>query len=365
MKKEMCADDSGKVLGPQRRNAEHRGVNLALQGGGAHGAFTWGVLDRFFEHDKIWIDAISGTSAGAMNAVVAAQGMTEDGPDGARRNLAEFWKAVSELGRHSPIQRSPWARLVGSWSLDTSPGYFMTSIMQRLASPYDLNPFDINPLRDLVDQFVDFDKVRGCGDMGIFISATNVETGRVKVFSGNEISLESVMASACLPNMFKSVKIDGGIYWDGGFMGNPPLFPFFHGSPSNDILIVQINPIERKGEPTSGPDIQNRINEITFNSALQHELRAIDFVRRLLDAGKLDPKEYRRMHMHILHGHDLMKDLDASSKLNSEWSFLQHLFEVGRASASKWLDEHFEKLGKQSSVNLRDMFQGLDVLPHA
>ena len=269
-----------------RRSKRHvKAVNLALQGGGAHGAFTWGVLDRLFEDDRIWIEAISGTSAGAMNALVAAQGMYEDGAEGARRRLRAFWEEVSRASRGSPIQRSVLAHLTGSWTLDDSPGFQFFNMLQRVASPYDLNPLGLNPLSDLLDRTVDFGKVRACGDMGIFISATNVETGRVRVFERDEITLEAAMASACLPHLFKAVEIEGKHYWDGGYMGNPPLFPFFHGSPSDDIVIVQINPVVRPGVPRSAQDIQDRVNEITFNSALLHELRAIDFVCRLLENG--------------------------------------------------------------------------------
>ena len=349
--------------GRSRRNANHKGVNLALQGGGAHGAFTWGVLDKFFDDDRIWIDSISGTSAGAMNAVVAAHGMHENGAEGARQRLAEFWREVSNAAQTSPIQRSLWARATGSWSLDTSPGYLWMTMLQRLASPYDFNPFRYDPLRDIVRRMVDFEKVRGCGDMGVYLSATNVETGRVRVFDRNEISLDVTMASACLPHLFQAVEIDGTPYWDGGYMGNPPLFPFFHGSPSSDIMIVQINPMKREGAPKSAAEIQNRINEITFNSALQHELRSIDFVRRLLDAGQLDETKYRRMRVHIVHSRKQLRKLDASSKLNAEWSFLQHLFEIGRSTAARWLDDHFDDLGARSTVDIQDMFGELDALP--
>ncbi|MEM9044140.1 MAG: patatin-like phospholipase family protein [Pseudomonadota bacterium] len=350
---------------PSRRNKRHKkGVNIALQGGGAHGAFTWGVLDKLLEDDRIWIDAISGTSAGAMNAVVAAQGMYENGAEGARTRLREFWKATSDASRLSPIQRSIWARLTGTWSLDTSPSYLFFDMMQRVTSPYDTNLLDINPLRDLVEELVDFNKVRSCGDMGIFISATNVETGRIRVFERDEVTLDSVMASACLPQIFKAVEIDGKPYWDGGFMGNPPLFPFFHGSPSNDIVIVQINPILREGTPKSAQDIQNRVSEITFNSALLHELRAIDFVRRLITNGKLEQDEYRWMHIHMIEARKQMRPLEASSKLNAEWKFLLHLFDIGRDAADRWLKRNYASIGEKSTVNIRKMFDGVGILPH-
>ena len=346
--------------GPARRRDDHKGVNLALQGGGAHGAFTWGVLDRFFEDDRIWIDALSGTSAGAMNAVVAAQGMTEAGPEGARARLAEFWKAVSDSARTSPIRRTVAAKATGDWSLKMSPSFLFFDLFTRMVSPYQFNPFDLNPLRDLVGSMVDFDKVRGCGDMEIYLGATNVETGRVRVFDHHEIGLDEVMASACLPSLYRAVEIDGAPYWDGGFMGNPPLFPFFRGSPSRDIVIVQINPVFRPGTPTTAADIQSRLNEITFNSSLLHELRAIDFVTRLLDAGKLDEGEYKRIHIHIVQSRKRMRALDATSKLNAEWTFLRHLFEIGRGAASQWLEAHFEDLGQRSSVDMRGMFQGAE-----
>lgn len=349
--------------GPGRRNTNHKGVNIALQGGGAHGAFTWGVLDYLFEHDKLWIDAISGTSAGAMNTVAAAHGMHENGAIGARAKLRQFWEEISETGRASPIQRSWWAKATGSWSLETSPGYQWMNMAQRLASPYDLNPFNHNPLASVIDRVIDFDRVRRCTDMGVFISATNVESGRVKVFQREEITLESTLASACLPYMFKAVEIDGVPYWDGGYMGNPPLFPFFHGSPSNDIIIVQINPIRREGTPVRAAEIQNRINEITFNSALQHELRAIDFVRRLLDAGQLDEKKYKRMNVHVLELWPQVAKLDASSKMNTEWEFLQFLHDTGRRIAKEWLDRNFDHIGVRSSVDMHGMFDVIAALP--
>ena len=349
-----------------RRTARHvKSVNLAFQGGGSHGAFTWGVMDRLFEDDRIWIEAISGTSAGAMNAVVAVQGMARGGAEGARAEMAAFWRAVSDAGRASPLQRTIWAQLAGTWSLDTSPAYVAMNAALGLVSPYDFNPANINPLRELVRDLVDFDTVRSCQELGLFISATNVETGRVRVFEREEVTLDAVMASACLPHMFKAVEIDGAFYWDGGYMGNPPLFPFFYHSPSDDIVIVQINPVRRKGAPRAAADIQNRISEITFNSALLHELRSIDFVSRLLEEGTLPPGSYRHMNLHIIEARKRMRPLDASSKMNSEWAFLKHLFEIGRDAADKWLARHFDDIGVRSSVDIRQMFHGYGALPSA
>lgn len=347
----------------RRTDRHEKSVNIALQGGGSHGAFTWGVLDKLFEDDRIWIEAISGTSAGAMNAVVAAQGMFEDGAAGARRRLEEFWRAVSKTARTSPIQRSVWAQLTGSWSLDDSPGYQMMQAMRGFVSPYDVNRMNYNPLRDLVKELVNFDMVRACSKMEIFVAATNVETGRARVFERDELSLDVVMASACLPHVFKAVEVEGQLYWDGGFMGNPPLFPFFYDSPSDDILIVQINPIVRPGEPRTAADIQNRMNEITFNSPLLHELRAIDFVTRLLDSGRLSSDEYRRMRVHLIHDRKRLRSLEASSKANSEWAFLRHLFDIGRSAATRWIDRNYDRLGVESTVDIRNMFEGFGALP--
>jgi len=332
-------------------------INLALQGGGAHGAFTWGVLDCLLEDGRVQIEAISGTSAGAMNAVVVADGLMKGGEEQARAGLDTFWKAVSEAAKGSPIQRSPIDVFMGNWSLDASPSYLFFDLLNRVASPYELNPLNINPLRDLVEAQVDFATVRACDRMKIFVSATNVETGRVKVFNRDELTADAVMASACLPFMFQAVEIDGVPYWDGGYMGNPVLFPFYRSCASSDVVIVQINPLLREGTPRSAREILNRVNEITFNSSLMREFRAIDFVRRLIEDGKLDTKDYKQVLIHMVHGEEEIKPLGASSKLNAEWAFLTHLRDVGRGTAAAWLDDNFDKLGRQSTVDLRALFQ--------
>ena len=339
-------------------------INLALQGGGAHGAFTWGVLDRLLEDGRVTIEGISGTSAGAMNAVVVADGIMRGGREGAREALERFWKAVSDAGRMSPIQRGPLDMLMGNWNLDHSPSYVFFDLLHRLTSPYDINPFNFNPLKSIVEEMVDFELVRACEEMKVLISATNVETGRVKVFNRHELTAEMVMASACLPLLFQAVEIDGVPYWDGGFMGNPVLFPFYGVCESDDIVIVQINPVERKGTPQSAREILDRVNEITFNSSLLRELRAIDFVQRLLDEGKLDPSDYRRLHLHIVEAHDEIAPVGASSKVNAEWAFLRHLFDIGRRAATDWLEASYEHLGRRSTIDTRAMFQGLGAEHH-
>jgi len=335
-----------------------KAVNLGLQGGGAHGAFTWGVLDRLFEDGRIWIEAISGTSAGAMNAVVAAHGMYDGGGEGAREALEAFWRKVSHAAVASPLRRPPWARLTGRWSLEQSPVYLWLDLASRIASPYDLNPMAINPLRDLVAETVDFDKVRGCGDMPVFVSATNVETGRVRVFTGEELSVDAVMASACLPSMFQAVEIDGEAYWDGGYMGNPVLFPFIDLGRCDDIVIVQINPVVRPGVPRSAREIHDRIGEITFNSSLLLELRQIDFVRRMVEEHRLDPARYREVRVHMIEARKRMRPLGASSKVNAEWAFLRHLRDIGREAAGRWIERHFDDLGVRSTIDVKEMIAG-------
>ena len=337
---------------------DKKSINLALQGGGAHGAFTWGVLDRLLEDGRTRIEGISGTSAGAMNAVIVADGLVRGDEDDARAGLERFWKSVSDAGRLSPIQRGPVDVFMGNWSLDNSPSYVFFDLLHRVTSPYDVNPFNFNPLKKILDDVVDFERVRSCDQIKVFVSATNVETGRVEVFDRHKLTCDMVMASACLPFMFQAVEIDGAPYWDGGYMGNPVIFPFYKTCRSDDIVIVQINPVERKGTPRSAREILNRVNEITFNSSLLKELRAIDFVQRLLDSGKLEPGEYRRLHVHLIEAQDQIMPLGASSKLNAEWDFLRHLFEIGRETAGDWIESSYRHLGRRSTVDIRAMFQG-------
>jgi len=333
-----------------------KSVNLALQGGGAHGAFTWGVLDRLLEERRIEIDAISGTSAGAMNAVVLASGYQKGGRDGARAALESFWRAVSRDGRMSPIQRGLMDRLMGNWSLDKNPFFLAMDLATHFVSPYDFNPFNINPLRELLEREVDFDALRKSRDIRIFLSATNVHTGKVRVFQGKEITADVVMASACLPFLFKAVEIDGTPYWDGGYVGNPPLFPFFRTGEGGDILLVQTNPVIREETPQSARDILNRINEITFNASLASEFRAIGYVNRMLGSkllrrftGKTTPE----VRLHRIEAGESLLDLTSSSKFNIDWSFFQHLRDIGRDATDEFLKRHFRAIGRRSTLDLK------------
>jgi len=334
---------------------ERRPINIALQGGGSHGAFSWGVLDRLLEDGRLDFKAVSGTSAGAMNAVALADGFVRGGPDGARRKLDEFWRAVGRTGRFSPVQRTPWDMIWGNWSVENTPGYLLFDAMSRLFSPYAANPFNLNPLRDVVEAEIDFGKVRSCQEMKLFLSATNVETGQLRVFETSEITADVVMASACLPQIFQAVEIDGVPYWDGGYGGNPALYPFFYASTTEDVLLVQINPVVREGVPKTANEIQNRVDEITFNAGLLREFRAIAFVKELIRAGQISHSEYRDIRMHRIDADEAFRDLSASSKVNAEWAFLEYLRDLGRSAADDWLEEHYDKVGKEPTLDLSDM----------
>lgn len=344
----MVFRKSGKTAKP---------VNLALQGGGAHGAFTWGVLDRLLEEDRLSLDGISGTSAGAMNAVVLASGYKKDGREGAREALQKFWRAISRDGRLNPVQRSLMDRVLGNWSMDQNPFFIAFDVASRFVSPYDFNPFRINPLREILEREVDFEAVRACKDIRLFISATNVRTGKAKIFHTHEITPDVVMASACLPFLFQAVEIDGTPYWDGGYVGNPPLFPFFRAGNVGDLILVQTNPVNREETPQTARDILNRINEITFNASLLSEFRAIGFVRRLIDRGFVrrwtGKPDYRSLRLHRIEAGQEIDELTASSKFNTEWPFFLHLRDIGRAAAEAFLKTHYSAIGKRGSLDLR------------
>lgn len=327
-------------------------IELALQGGGAHGAISWGVLDRLLEEPQLRIEGISGTSAGAMNAIVVADGFQRDGANGARQALAGFWRAVSEAATASPVQRDLWSRLNGDWSLENSPMFLMFDLLTRVFSPYQFNPLDINPLRDLVLKTVDFERVRCCKAMKIFVTATNVHTGQPKIFRQPEITVDAIMASAAIPFIFKAVEIGTEAYWDGGYMGNPALFPLVDECVSRDLMLVQINPFYRPDIPVTARDIINRVNEITFNASLIKELRSILLLKQLINAEGLENERYRDMRLHRIDADEDLLGLEASSKLNAEWPYLTHLRDLGRSRAQQWLETHWDHLGKQSTFEL-------------
>ena len=333
-------------------SATAKTIELALQGGGSHGALTWGVLDRLLEEPGLKIQGVSGTSAGAMNAVVLTDGLEAGGPQAAREALARFWKAVSDAALASPIQRSLWDRLSGQWSLANSPGFLWFDQVSRMFSPYELNPLNLNPLRDLVAREVDFERVNRCSVVDLFVTATNVRTGRPRIFRRGEITVDAVMASACLPLMFQAVEIGGEAYWDGGFTGNPALFPLVNECSARDLVLVQINPFHRPALPRTAREIIDRLNEITFNASLLKELRAILLLHDLIAASGLADERWREMRLHRIHGDEDLAGLEPSSKLNAEWAYLCHLRDLGRSRTEHWLRRHKADLGVRSTFDL-------------
>ena len=336
---------------------ETRRLNLALQGGGAHGAFTWGVLDRLLEDERLVFDGISATSAGAMNATVMVYGYQQGGRAGARAALGNFWRRIAHAAARTPFQATWWDKLAGNHTLDHSPAFVWLDFVTRVLSPYQLNPMDWNPLREVLTASVDFDALRKEKlPIQLFLCATNVRTGKVKVFGDGEISADAVMASSCLPFLFKAVEIDGEAYWDGGYMGNPAIFPLIYRCGSPDIMVVHINPIMRKELPLTAGEILNRINEISFNSSLMREMRAISFVTRLIDDGEIELDRLKRLHIHAISAEEKMRDFSVLSKFNADWDFLLDLKEVGRTHADAWLKENFESIGRRSTVDINSAY---------
>ena len=325
-------------------------VDFALQGGGSHGAFTWGVLDRLLEETWIKVEAISGTSAGAMNAAVLVSGWMEGGADGARAALEAYWKRVAEAAKFSPLQRSPVDRLMNRWTLDTSPAYLAMDLMSRVLSPYDLNPMGLNPISSILSESIDFAHLADA-PIKLFITATNVHTGRGRIFRNPEITADVLLASACLPTMFQAVEIDGEPYWDGGFAGNPTITPLVRESDAHDSILIQINPRERRDTPRTASEILNRLNEISFNAPLMKELRMIALLRQAADPGTGEGARWAGMRTHRIMT-DRLAELGASSKLNAEWEFLTLLKEEGRRSAEAFLAAHGEDVGKRSTTDL-------------
>ena len=329
-------------------------ISLALQGGGSHGAFTWGVLDTLLANRSLWVEGISGTSAGAMNAVVMAYGYGKGasehhdrrkahdaGCESAREAMTRFWEGVGTVG--SLMAGVPM------------PGKALMGLMSQWFSPYQTNPLDINPLRSLLEKVVDFDFLQheqGKHAPKVFVCATNVRTGKGEVFSGKKLTADAVMASACLPMLYKAVEIEDQFYWDGGYSGNPLIYPLIYQTGNSDVLLVQLNPIEYHEQPSNAQDILDRMNEITFNASLLAELRAMAFVRRLLEQGRLDPERYKYMLMHHIDGGSVLKEYGASSKNKADSSFLRELFDKGQASGQQWLTHHRADVGVRAGFKV-------------
>lgn len=332
-------------------------IDLALQGGGAHGAFTWGVLDRLLQEPWLKIDGISGTSAGAMNAAVLIDGYECDGAAGARAALQTFWSRVSRAARFSPIQRSPVDVMLGRWTLDYSPMYLAADAMARVFSPYDLNPGGLNPLERILTTTLNFERIAR-STIKLFVTATNVHTGRGRVFRNADISADVLLASACLPTMFQAVKIDGAFYWDGGYSGNPTITPLVRECTSQDTIIVQVNPVDRPASPRTAREIHNRLNEVSFNAVLLKELRMMALLRQIAPTDNSEGAKWAAMRMHRI-ASDLIASLSSSSKLNAEWEFLTMLRDEGRRCAEAFITEHRMDLGRCPTFNLDQLLDGI------
>ncbi|MBI3197424.1 MAG: patatin-like phospholipase family protein [Rhodospirillales bacterium] len=338
---------------------ETKRINLALQGGGSHGAFTWGVLDALIEDGRLELEAVSGTSAGAMNAAILLQGWANGGPEGARAALRAFWTELGSMSIASPIQRTPLDRLQGNWNLDDSAGALWADLIQRTLSPWQRNPLKFDPLRELLRQHFDEKSVRACHQVKAFIAATNVRTGKVRIFSRDELSIDALLASACLPNVHDAVVIEGEAYWDGGFRGNPPIWPFIYNSDSRDVVIVEVDPPSRENIPRSNAEIADRLNEITFGGALMAEMRAIAFVQELIEQGAVTGEfgsRLKKLLIHSIADPASLAPLGAVSKFNIEQEFLDHLFQLGRAAATTWLAATFQSVGVRTSIDIKARF---------
>jgi NTE family protein len=335
---------------PAQRGKNTRMIDLALQGGGAHGAFTWGVLDRLLEEPDLSIEGISGTSAGAMNATVLASGFADGGAHGAKAALETFWERIGWAAQFSPFRRLPLDVLLGRWSLDNSPAYIAYDLTSRLLSPYDMNPHGANPLRDILAESVDFPRLTQ-SPIRLFVTATNVRTGRGHVFRNADLTPEVLLASACLPTLFQAVTIGDDAYWDGGYSGNPTITPLVRECACSDTVLVQVNPVERPGTPRAARDISARLNEVSFNATLLKELRMLAVLRQVSDPGNCEGARWAAMRIHRI-ASPMMAELGASSKLNGEWDFLKLLQAEGRRCAEEFLNAHAKDIGQRSTLDL-------------
>jgi NTE family protein len=335
-------------------------VSLALQGGGAHGAFQWGVLDRLLEQDALEIRAITGASAGAMNAVALVAGLIEGGPDGARKKLERFWRAVSDGPARGVFGENIVASFANDW-LSLNPAYkymqdMASSVTPLQVSPYDFNPMNYNPLRDILREQIDFKAIREQTRIDLFISATAVKSNEARLFKSAELTPEHIMASGCLPDVFQAVEIDGEPYWDGGYLANPPVWPLIE-CEARDVLLLLVNPMTIKKTPRSSAEIMDRLNEISFNASLAGELRTVAVVQGLIDKGLLTPSGgYKRARFHAISADKKLGDLNLPSKFNTDWSFLENLKKRGREAAEDWLEHDLAQVGEQSTFSLSDAF---------
>ncbi len=339
-------------------------INLALQGGGALGAYTWGVLDRLLEEKEIQIEGISGTSAGAINAAVLATGYEQRGNIGAKEALDKLWRGIADLGKMSMLHQTPLEHSLFGWNLDGTVSYTLMDTMLKLLSPYEFNPANVNFFKFLLNEIIDFELLRDSATIKLFLAATNVKTGRARIFNTEEITIDVLLASSCLPRVFQAVEIKGEYYWDGGYMGNPSLWPLIYGCKSQDILLVQINPLIRHQLPRKAYEIIDRVSEISFNSSLISEMRAINFISKLIKKNSIDKNVYKDLYIHMIESSEDMQELNASSKFHVNWDFFLFLKEIGRNAADIWLRDNAQYIGKTSSLDIEQVFFPSGVKDH-
>jgi NTE family protein len=331
-------------------------IAIGLQGGGSHGAFAWGVLDALLADKRIEIIGLSGTSAGGMNAAALLQGFNKGGRDGAREELRRFWKLVNSRSSNLPMRPNMLQAMLGSYSLRGSPVYAWMNMLRDFYSPYEINPLDINPLKSLVHDFFDMDLIHKSSSMKIFLCATHVKTGKLHIFHGKTLSENALLASACLPSFFRAVEVDGEYFWDGGYVGNPAIHPLIFNCATDDIAIIQLTQANRTLLPTSADAIMDRYQEITYNACLMHEMRAIHLISTLVEKGAINDPAIRKLNMHVIRNKELFEELDLSTALNTDWKFLEYLFDAGFKSGQRWLDKHYEDIGKRSSAKIEEDF---------
>ena len=333
-------------------------ISLGLQGGGTYGAFTWGVLDRLLQEERLDITALSGVSAGAMNAAVVADGYARGGGrEGARRALERFWRALSGTAMLSPLQRTPMDYAAGGFTLSHSPFYQLMELAGAMAGPVREQPLTVNPLRHFLSANIDFERVRACDELELFIGATNVNTGAGKLFMRAEMDVQRVMAAACLPTVLASVEVDGELYWDGSYTANPPLAPLVEAGGAGDLLIVQINPIARTEVPRSMADISNRANELAFNISFQREINSLLHVHGVPDEQQGASMNFVPMRLHLISANGILRDFSISSKFNAEHGFVQMLHDRGFAAADAWLVDHFDDIGRLGTLDPEPVFR--------
>lgn len=350
---------------PKAKKKEGKEVNdgkkrmsVAMQGGGAHGAFTWGVLDRLLQEKDIVIEGVSGTSAGGMNAMAVAQGIIEGGNEGARELMNRYWQINADAGKTSIFKPGVLDILAGKYTMHNSPGFLMFDFLCKIMSPYQMNPLGTNPLKNIVEELFDFDKLNESTAVKVFLAATHVYTGKIKVFTNleKELCTEALLATACLPTIFAAVMVKGEYYWDGGYTGNPVIYPLIYDCDTPDIMLIKLNPTHRNRLPITAAEISDRMNEITNNTSIMREMRSMHFISHLIDGGYIEPGKLKRCHVHLIEDEAVFQDLGWSSKLNTDMEFLKHLFDAGRVAADKWLEKNYDKIGKETTASVAEEF---------